>query len=352
MIYNTNYPTMKTKLILFITLLTACWACSDSDKHHTPFGDIELPSVNKPWQQGEEVTITGRGFTQGCEIWFKAINIYKKVKALNTVVTPTAISFTNPEVFGEQELILKVNGKDYVLAEVNFAETIISTVVDKIVYASRDEFEYITTFNYDKSGNITEVKEAYGSAIGRTTYQYTSDSIYREYYAAGQTVPDKATFKLNEKGVIARADILKQPAVSVSYTYNDKNKVTAIKEGTKEYLITWNGSNNIEAITTGQWSDEFSYTTTRLSGANIDLNFLITDFAPFQDQWLAGKGYFGTRIRNLVKEYKHLSSDPYTYTYEYLSDERGNIINMNIRGANNTVEAAYTITYTTIEISE
>ena len=116
------------KLLFLFTMLAFFIACSDDDDkdNELPIKGLEIPTFENPVKPGESITIKGAGFTDASEIWFRQI-ISKTagngdVKAVVTDVNSTGITFTAPEVYGNQSVLLKDNSKEYELGEMTFEE--------------------------------------------------------------------------------------------------------------------------------------------------------------------------------------------------------------------------------------
>lgn len=101
-------------------------ACSDdNDKDNgLPIVGLEFPKFENPVKPGESITIKGEDFTKVSEIWFRTIVIRAEntgdVKAIVTEVNSTGITFTAPEVYSNQSVLLKENGKEYELGKICF----------------------------------------------------------------------------------------------------------------------------------------------------------------------------------------------------------------------------------------
>ena len=75
-----------------------------------------------PASPGSSVTIQGQGFTANSEIWLRAITRAADVQAEVTDVTATTVTFTAPDVSGEQNILLKQDGGEWILGVLHFPE--------------------------------------------------------------------------------------------------------------------------------------------------------------------------------------------------------------------------------------
>lgn len=163
------------KLLFLFTMLAFFIACSDDDDkdNELPIKGLEIPKFENPVKPGESITIKGAGFTDASEIWFRQI-ISKTagngdVKAVVTDVNSTGITFTTPEVYGNQSVLLKENSKEYELGEMTFEEKssdveILPKKISKIIESFEDEDalkgigKNIYEFSYDDKGRIVSLK--------------------------------------------------------------------------------------------------------------------------------------------------------------------------------------------------
>lgn len=186
------------KLLFLFTMLALFVACSDDDKdNESPIKGLEIPKFENPVKPGEAITIKGEGFTKASEIWFRQI-ISKAtgnsdVKAIVTEVNSTGITFTAPEVYGNQSVLLKENGKEYELGKMTFEEQpeeggdveILPKRISKIIESWEDEDEKngigknIYEYSYDDKGRITSLKvtEEGETKPWESTYTYSSNQL-------------------------------------------------------------------------------------------------------------------------------------------------------------------------------
>lgn len=173
-------------------------ACSDDDKdNESPIKGLEIPKFENPVKPGESITIKGEGFTKTSEIWFRQI-ISKAtgngdVKAIVTEVNSTGITFTAPEVYGNQFVLLKENGKEYELGKMTFEEQpeeggdveILPKKIIKIIESWEDEDalngigKNIYEYSYDEKGRISSlsVTEDGEEEPGSSNYTYSSNQM-------------------------------------------------------------------------------------------------------------------------------------------------------------------------------
>ena len=85
-----------------------------------PVTDVVVPSSDEdnPICPGATVTIRGNGFTAHSEIWIHPADINTTIASYSA----TEIAFVVPEVFGEQNIVLKQNGLEWRLGKIYVAE--------------------------------------------------------------------------------------------------------------------------------------------------------------------------------------------------------------------------------------
>ena len=190
------------KLLFLFTMLALSVACSDDDDkdNELPIKGLEIPKFENPVKPGESITIKGEGFTKASEIWFRRI-ISKvagdeDVKAVVTEVNSTGITFTAPEVYGNQSVLLKENGKEYELGKMTFEEQpeesgdveILPKKIVKIIESWEDEDalngigKNIYEFSYDDKGRIASLKvtEDGEEEPWRSIYTYSFNQLVIE----------------------------------------------------------------------------------------------------------------------------------------------------------------------------
>lgn len=187
------------KLLFLFTMLALFVACSDDDDKDNglPIKGLEIPKFENPVKPGESITIKGEGFTKASEIWFRTIVTRAEntgdVKAIVSEFNSTGITFTAPEVYGNQSVLLKENGKEYELGKMTFEEQpeeggdveILPKRISKII-ESLEEEDYesgigknIYEFSYDDKGRITSLKvtEEGETEPCKSTYTYSSNQL-------------------------------------------------------------------------------------------------------------------------------------------------------------------------------
>lgn len=116
---------MKKILYFFIAaaLLCGCEKEENGGDPVCPVTEVSLPasSAENPVIPGSSVTIQGKGFTSGSEIWFRSMTKSTDVQATVIGVTASAITFTAPEVYGSQSVLLKQDGNEWTLGTLVFA---------------------------------------------------------------------------------------------------------------------------------------------------------------------------------------------------------------------------------------
>ena len=175
-------------------------ACSDDDDKDNglPIIGLQFPKFENPVKPGESITIKGEDFTKVSEIWFRTIVIRAEntgdVKAIVTEVNSTGITFTAPEVYSNQSVLLKENGKEYELGKMTFEEKssdveILPKKISKIIFSDKEE-KNIYEFSYDDKGRISSLNiiEDGETEPWKSTYTYSSNHlVIREIGSDNQT---------------------------------------------------------------------------------------------------------------------------------------------------------------------
>ncbi len=148
-------------------MLAAALFCGcDKDDVPCPVTEISVPasSAENPVQPGSSVTIKGKGFTDTSEIWLRGTDHAAEVHVEITDISTASLTFTAPEVSGEQNVILKQDGGEWSLGKLYFVELdgILPKKLVKIVATSRwDEDTYTETcttkYTYDEKGRLSKI---------------------------------------------------------------------------------------------------------------------------------------------------------------------------------------------------
>ena len=351
-------------------------ACSDDDDkdNELPIVGLEFPKFENPVKPGESITIKGEGFTKASEIWFRTIIARAEntgdVKAIVTEVNSTGITFTAPEVYGNQSVLLKENGKEYELGKMTFEEQpeeggdveILPKKVKKIIYSDTEQEidQEIYEYTYNKENKIASVKvtKSYGNRTENKTYTYSTDKITMK--TTGGEDEEEFVFNLQNGKLI-----------SSKFTYTDMDEVYADNfvytyaggylskiEGTEEeeynkmvetysfiqgnlMKYTYNSNDDYKEI------QEFSYDN-QLNNLNIDLFPFIT-YITFSTESVTEPFLLdiaGKRSQHLPSSIKYTSEDEeegtevsvYKFSYkmegDYISeiiiDDEGDIITFKI----------------------
>lgn len=238
------------KLLFLFTMLACVLACSEADDNNgNPIKGLEIPSSTTPIKPGSSVTIKGEGFTQASEIWFKRI-ITKAtesddVKATVTEVASTGITFIAPDVYGNQSMFLKENGKKYELGKMTFEEQpgeiedvkILPKKIKEIRDHKNGTYDS-HKFDYNDKGQIKTMTIDHRYYLETYTYEYRSDKITSKIrYSDNTTDFTDATLKFDNTG---RA---------ISYEWTSKNATAGKSEPSynENYLkqIKTSGINDI-----------------------------------------------------------------------------------------------------------
>lgn len=262
------------KLLFLFTMLAFFIACSDDDDkdNELPIKGLEIPKFENPVKPGESITIKGAGFTNASEIWFRQI-ISKaagngEVKAIVTDVNSTGITFTTPEVYGNQSVLLKENGKEYELGEMTFEEKssdveILSRKISKIIESFEDEDapngigKNVYEFSYDDKGRIASLKvtEDGETEPCMSTYTYSfNQMVIKEVGGDNQT----ETYTLeNGKATHYKKTYLDYPEYdeyTFNYTGDYLDQIKGIAES--EYPSTENFTFIGDKLTQYKWIDD------------------------------------------------------------------------------------------------
>lgn len=185
---------MKKILYFFMAaaLLCSCEKEENGGDPVCPVTEVSLPasSAENPVIPGSSVTIQGDGFTSDSEIWFRGITKAADVQATVTDVTATAITFTAPEVFGTQSVLLKQDGGEWTLGTLVFAEQptdpedpsdpeYLPRKISQVKVVFKDEWKgdytQLYTYSYDAEGRLSvmTVADIFDGEEETLTVEYT-----------------------------------------------------------------------------------------------------------------------------------------------------------------------------------
>lgn len=328
------------KLLFLFTMLALFVACSDDDDkdNELPIKGLEIPKFENPVKPGESITIKGEGFTKASEIWFRTIIARAEntgdVKAIVTEVNSTGITFTAPEVYGNQSVLLKENGKEYELGKMTFEEQpeeggdveILPKKISKIIFSDKEE-KNIYEFSYNNEGKLSSlnVTEDGVTEPWKSTYTYSSNQlVIKEIGSDNQT----ETYTIeNGKATHYKKTYLNYPEYdefTFKYTGDYLNQIEGIIES--EYPTTENFTFIGGKLIQYKWIDEefdnvyalldFTYGQ-QLNNLNLDLfGIILTDyFENIEDLFLYG--ITGKRSVYLPEKVKVSGIDDEDGKYEY-----------------------------------
>ena len=335
------------KLLFLFTMLALFVACSDDDKdNESPIKGLEIPKFENPVKPGESITLKGEGFTKASEIWFRQIMSKatgnNDVKAIVTDVNATGITFTAPEVYGNQSVLLKENGKEYELGKMTFEEQpeeggdveILPRKISKIIESWEDEDnesgigKNIYEYSYDEKGRISSlsVTEDGETEPWKSTYTYSSNQmIIKEIGGDNQT--ETYTLENGKAKHYKRtypAPLSEFDEFTFNYTGDYLSQIKGIMES--EYPTTENFTFIGGKLTQYKWIDEefdniyalldFTYGQ-QLNNLNLDLFgiILVDCFENVEDLFLYG--ITGKRSVYLPEKVKVSGIDDEDGKYEY-----------------------------------
>ena len=335
------------KLLFLFTMLAFFVACSDDDDkdNESPIKGLEIPKFDNPVKPGESITIKGEGFTKASEIWFRTIITRAEntgdVKAIVTEVNSTGITFTAPEVYGNQSVLLKENGKEYELGKMTFEEQpeegedieILPKRIKKIIESFEDYQaengigKNVYEYSYDATGRISSVKvtEDGEAEPWKSTYTYSSNQmIIREIGGDNQTETytlENGKAKHYKKTYPVHSEF---DEFTFNYTGDYLSQIKGIIES--EYPTTENFTFIGGKLTQYKWIDDeynniyelldFTYNQ-QLNNLNLDLfGIILTDyFENVEDLFLYG--ITGKRSIYLPEKVKVSGIDEEDGKYEY-----------------------------------
>lgn len=342
------------KFLFFVmaaVLFCGCDKEEGGDNLPCPVTEVSVPasSEENPVSPGSSVTIQGQGFTANSEIWLRAITRAADVQAEVTDVTATTVTFTAPDVSGEQNILLKQDGGEWILGVLLFPEVpntpggdeeepaILPTRISHVRVTWEEDMTFVLRYTYDAEGRIvtiTETDQQYNFEGAPdesfedevTTIEYAPDRIVvtepegaQSIYAladgrttaitsipGGGVYLSDYTFSYDENGYIAESTWVENPGGEYSaesvYTVIDGSLVR-VQE--KESSQEWYGGNAI-----------YENDPVQLNNLNIDL-FGMSDFIDETDLdriYLFGAG--GNRFKTLPVKIDYGEDGVTTYRYE------------------------------------
>lgn len=168
---------MKKILYLFMAAAVLCGCEKEENGGDAvcPVTEVTMPasSAENPVTPGSSVTIQGRGFTSGSEIWFRSMTKAADVQATVTDVTASAITFTAPEVYGTQSVLLRQDGNEWTLGTLVFASQ--STDPEEPEYLPRKISQVKVIFKDESKGDYTQLYSYSYDADGRLSTMSVAD---------------------------------------------------------------------------------------------------------------------------------------------------------------------------------
>lgn len=339
------------KLLFLFTMLALFVACSDDDDkdNELPIKGLEIPKFENPVKPGESITIKGEGFTKASEIWFRTIVTRAEntgdVKAIVSEVNSTGITFTAPEVYGNQSVLLKENGKEYELGKMTFEEQpeeggdieILPKKISKVIVSEGEDYDYTYEYTY-KDEKIVSVKrtDKPSNDITTSTYTYSSDKITIEIHESPISYNANVTLALkdNKLSVYTRNEDEKGDKSAYKYEYTYSGDYISYVEGdedgdwSKETFSFIEGKFMTYKYETDGYFDFYEYTyDNQLNNLNIDL---FTYIAWDWDSWSGEEGFLleiiGKRSQYLPSSMKWTTEDeedgqePTEYVFSYKMD--------------------------------
>lgn len=365
---------MKNLLFIFsmLFIMVACDKDDENGNDTLPIKGLELPSSITPVKPGATVTIKGEGFTKASEIWFRTATTKAvtegDVKATVSDVSATGISFITPMVFGNQNVLLKENGKEYELGKMIFEAqpeggdeiTILPKKVAKIIVLENGEARYADTilFSYNKDGKIIAKKDV--------SYTYGNNRIVR----AGKYRSGSYDLKDGEVNLIKMAEVDSEEHQEYTLNYNTTGYLETIKgkwyvgehlDDETEIFTFVNGY--ITDYTYGEddsYHGEYTYEYgdfKRINNTNIDLWGILGDYCIFESN--IGEaftlGIIGNRCKYLPVKLKasetgeddddKISTDTYEENFEYVVNAEGYVAKITMTDNDKEVDLIFEIQY-------
>lgn len=343
-------------LLFILSMLIFIVACDKDDENGNdilPIKGLELPSSTSPIKSGATVTIKGEGFTKASEIWFRTdvtkAATEKDVKAVILEVTTIGISFTAPAVYGNQDVLLKENGREYFLGKMVFEAqpeggediAILPKKIVKIIGRASSGNSYSDTllYTYNAEGKITSETERDYDRIRTNEHQYENNKILvtGTFRTRSFELKDGKTHTLKSwEHTSANANRLAcaltyNPAgymetaksrwsAGDKFTYSRTHKFTFTNGCITQYTNT-NDRDQYQVVYTYEYGD-----SKQMNNANIDLwgaiSFAIDPYVG--EVFTLGVG--GKRSKYLPIKVKEVNSNgPREESWEYVVNEAGYI---------------------------
>ena len=171
---------MMQKILYFFmaaVFLCGCEKEKNGGDPICPVAEVTMPasSEENPVIPGSSITIQGKGFTSGSEIWFRSMTKAADVQATVTDVTASAITFTAPDVYGTQSVLLRQDGNEWTLGTLVFAnqstdpedptdpEYLPRKILQvKVIFKdeSKGNYTQLYTYSYDAGGRLSTMSVA------------------------------------------------------------------------------------------------------------------------------------------------------------------------------------------------
>lgn len=321
-----------------------------------PVTEVSMPasSTENPVIPGSSVTIQGRGFTSGSEIWFRSMTKSADVQATVTDVTATAITFTAPDVYGTQSVLLRQDGNEWTLGTLVFEDEsanpgddgrleILPKKIVKSIFTD-EEYEYISLYSYDTEGRLTKIETQSGAYSDVLEIAYTQDKVTTQYKEPDSDFQSSATFSLANGRATHCLEGEPGTQWETDYTYDNDGYMIGIRFSVEEEFgtDTYDGTLTIGpegalehyAVTEkeieyggnyGPYSIAFTPNKSVLNNLNLDL-LGSGDFLEEIDEQALSYAYLlnigGTRTKYLPQEITltDVEGSSYTVKYDYEFD--------------------------------
>jgi len=338
------------KKFLFFMLAAALFCGCDKDDVPCPVTEISIPesSTENPVQPGSSVTIKGKGFTDASEIWLRGTDRAAEVCVEITDVSTVSLTFTAPEVSGEQTVVLKQDGGEWNLGKLYFVELdgILPKKLIKTTLTFKEDIEYTETYtyDYDESGRLSKIDM--GEDGGVAEIEYTANEItlrYNDEYEKWQNV---FSLKNGHAATFVEENLGDSDICETELFYGDNDYLSG-------YVCTWTEEgekNTVEGtLTIGEggylktysaketkdieWDIEFTPNKEVRNNLNLDLMgciHFIDQFEPaIEYAYLLGIGgkrttYLPQQLTVTEDNFKYIIKYDYKFNGDYLSEIRMN----------------------------